>query len=95
MLHGQPLAGKSTAAKNIIKVLKKNNLKSEIVKSVHTRHKKSGNLFNKDFVDEDIKETKAEKDEAYSNLCDIAKKLLKQGIIPVLDATFHKKHRRE
>lgn len=94
MLHGNPLSGKSTAARKIKDNLDKNGFRAEIIKSVSTRLKKR-NIFSRDFVDENIEETKKEKDDAYKSLCIIAENNINKKIIPILDATFHKNYRRE
>lgn len=46
-------------------------------------------------MDENNKRTRKTKDWAYSQLCKKARKLLLEGKMPVLDATFHKHYRRK
>lgn len=96
MLHGHPLSGKSTAANKIEEFLDKNGLKADIVKSVATRYKETEREdLTKDFIDETIEKTRKEKDDSYRALCRIAEEKVKEGVIPILDATFHKHYRRE
>lgn len=95
MIHGLPLSGKSTAAKRIKEYLEKYGLKADILKSVSTRYgDKRKEELTKDFIDETLEITRKEKDCAHRALCSLAEDKMKSGIIPILDATFHKLYRR-
>jgi len=86
MMHGLPATGKSTIAKEI----QKNLPNSVILKSATYRPIK----HNTSYFDETLSEISQQKDEAYKTLINDAKKAISAGKIPILDATFHKKHRR-
>ena len=88
MLHGLPGTGKSFVAEELAKVLPS----AIVLKTVSFRpvHGSGVELF-----DEENLQTRADKDVSYRVLCDEAGKTVKSGRIPILDATFHKKYRRQ
>lgn len=87
MFHGLPGTGKSFIAEE----LSKNIPNSVVLKTVNFRpvHGEGAELF-----DEDIAQTKADKDSSYLALRNQAKKAVLEGKTPILDATFHKGYRR-
>ncbi len=86
ILSGLPGTGKSTIAKELEKIIPE----SIIIKTANLREIK----INDNFFDENIKEVKIEKDKAYRKMIEVAKEIIKNNKIPILDATFHKKERR-
>jgi predicted kinase len=86
ILSGLPGTGKSTIARELEKTIPK----SIVIKTANLREIE----INDNFFDENIKEVKIEKDKAYSKMIEVAKEIIKNGKIPILDATFHKKERR-
>jgi predicted kinase len=95
MMHGLPVSGKSFLAKKICDSFVKNKISAEIVKSVATRDPASTKKFTVASIDEIVPRTCMEKDESYKKLLEMARERLSSGIIPILDATFHKRYRRE
>lgn len=93
---GDPCSGKSFLADKIKSFLEAEGNYAFILKTVVTRYAGKKNiLFVAQHIDESIESTKIEKDKSYRALLPLVKKVLKQGGIPILDATFHKKYRRE
>jgi len=88
MLHGLPGSGKSFLADKIAK----NIPNSIILKTVSYRKTE---LKGTDRFNETYSTARKEKDESYKLLLEETKKYLLQGKTPILDATFHKKYRRE
>lgn len=88
MLHGLPGSGKSTIAEKLSSYIKN----SVVLKTVSMRpvHGNGVELF-----DENNLTTREDKDVSYRALCDAARKAVKEGKSPILDATFHKKYRRQ
>ncbi len=97
MIHGLPLAGKSTAAAKIKEALEKKGIKAEIIKSVATRYGKGDKVLKnpEELIDERIEKTRREKDDSYRAMCKLAARSISAGYIPILDATFHNRKRRE
>ncbi|MBW3001989.1 ATP-binding protein [Candidatus Woesearchaeota archaeon] len=96
MFVGDPFSGKSFLADKIKSFLEAEGNAVFILKTVVTRYKGKKNiLFTAQNVDESIESTRIEKDKSYRALLPLAKRVLKQGGVPILDATFHKKYRRE
>ena len=95
MLYGYPLSGKSTAASKIEEYLAKSGTAAEIISSAKIRLRGKHHSGSKRFVDEEDKRTKLVKDKAYKELCSLAQRCLRRGVIPILDATFHKYCRRK
>ena len=97
MMHGLPLAGKSTAAAKIKKALESEGISAEIVKSVATRYGEGNKVLEKpeELIDERIEKTRREKDDSYKRMCNLAAEQISEGNLPILDATFHKRRRRE
>jgi hypothetical protein len=89
MMHGLPGTGKSFVAQKIAE--KFPNV--VILKSVQFRRDTGNSSVGR--FDENNPETKREKDDTYKLLCQAARNALEKGKTPVLDATFHKKYRRE
>lgn len=92
--HGLPGSGKSYCA-NLLANTRVNNFKFVIIKSVSTRDHRSTVFFTLESIDETIPKTRMEKDKSYQKMLDLAKDEIRKGNIPVLDATFHIKYRRE
>ena len=90
MLYGLPVSGKSTLAK----ALQEKGL-GIIIKSVLTRDPRSTKKFTTASIDETVEQTKKEKDESYKKLFELAEQEINQGHNPILDATFHKRYRRQ
>jgi len=88
MLHGLPGTGKSTLAKQISEQIPN----SVVLKTVNFRKTKQEGISR---FDETNEQTKKEKDASYQEMIKNAKETLEQGKTPILDATFHKKYRRE
>jgi len=88
MLHGLPGTGKSFVAEKLAKVLP-----SEIVLNTVSFRPVHGSGVEL-FYEENL-QTRSDKDVSYRVLCDEAGKTVKSGRIPILDATFHKKYRRQ
>ena len=88
MLHGLPCSGKSFLADRIAESFDD----VVVLKTVDFRRVrgKGAGLF-----DENNPKTKEDKDESYKLLCSAARDAVLEGKIVVLDATFHKKYRRE
>jgi predicted kinase len=88
MMHGLPGTGKSFFAEKIAK----NSPNAIILKTVSFRraHGKGAELF-----DETSPQTQEDKDNSYKAVCEEARKAVKAGKVPILDATFHKRYRRE
>ncbi len=89
MLHGLPGTGKSFIAQKIAEQFPD----VVVLKSVQFRHDTGNSSVGR--FDETNPKTKKEKDDSYKFLCETAKASLEKGKIPVLDGTFHKRHRRE
>lgn len=87
MMHGLPGSGKSFLAEKIAKTIPN----SIVLKTVSFResHNQGAELF-----DETNLQTQEDKDNSYKAVCEEARKAVKAGKIPILDATFHKKYRR-
>lgn len=88
MMHGLPGTGKSWLADNITKHIPR----STILKTVNYR---KTHFAGPEQFDEERAETRNEKDASYKALIKEARQVLDRGGIPILDATFHKRHRRE
>ncbi len=88
MMHGLPGAGKSFFAEKIAKTIPN----AIILKTVSFRssHGQGTELF-----DETNPQTREDKDNSYKAVCEEARKAVKAGKVPILDATFHKRYRRE
>lgn len=88
MMHGLPGTGKSFLAEKIAKTIPN----AIILKTVSFRraHGKGAELFN-----ETNQQTREDKNNSYKAVCEEARKAVKAGKVPILDATFHKKYRRE
>lgn len=96
MFIGDPFSGKSFLADKIKFFLDSEGIPAFIIKTVSARfNDKKDFKFTAQHVDESIASTKAEKDSSYKALLHLAKEILERGGIPILDATFHKKYRRE
>ncbi|MFH1916755.1 MAG: AAA family ATPase [Nanoarchaeota archaeon] len=76
-------------------VLDAKGIRSEIVKSVATRDPNSTKKFTTASIDERVEKTRKEKDDSYRKLLELAEEKVNEGIVPILDATFHKRYRRE
>jgi len=87
VISGLPGTGKSTLAKELEKLIPN----SLIIKSTQLRITKVKN----DFFNENLAEIKLEKDRAYNKMIELAQIAIKEGKLPILDATFHKKYRRD
>lgn len=94
MMHGNPLSGKSTVARSLKLFFGRTGLKADIIKSAKTRFETSIPQFTKRLVDEKNCTTRMEKDKSYLKMLEIADEKIDKGIIPILDATFHRKRRR-
>lgn len=88
MLHGLPGTGKSFLADKLAKDIPN----SIILKTVSYRKTE---LKGTERFDENNPVAKKEKDESYKLLLEETRKYLQKGKTPILDATFHKKYRRE
>jgi predicted kinase len=95
MFYGYPLTGKSTASEKIRKLLLNEGIAVEVVSSSKLRLHSKNHSSSKGFINEENKRTKKVKDEAYISVCRKAEICLKKGIVPILDATFHKYIRRK
>ncbi len=89
MMHGLPGSGKSFLADRIAKRLKN----AVVLKSV--RFRRGLGDSSPERFDETNPKTQEEKDASYKELCAAAERALIEGKIPILDATFHKKYRRQ
>ncbi|MEM3154128.1 MAG: ATP-binding protein [Candidatus Woesearchaeota archaeon] len=89
MLHGLPGTGKSFIAQKIASYFDN----SVVLKTVHFRENLADSSAAR--FDETRPETREEKDRTYRQLVESARQALAAGKVPVLDATFHKKYRRE
>lgn len=85
------MSGKSTAAAKMAGILQN----AEVISSAKIRLRGKAHSSTAAFVDETNPRTRKAKDWAYRKLCEKAEKMLLGGKIPILDATFHKRHRRE
>ncbi len=95
MLYGHPMSGKTTAAAKIQNYLRKKGILAEIIGSAKHRLKGKAHSSTTGFVDEENVRTKNVKDKAYRGVCKAAAKCLRKNVVPILDATFHKRYRRE
>lgn len=88
MLHGLPGTGKSWLAEKIGEHLPN----SKVLKTISFRKtaESSPNRF-----DETNPVVRKEKDESYKAMLEEARNILESGKIPILDATFHQKNRRD
>ena len=94
MLHGKPLSGKSYTAE-MLKQLSTKTQKYTVIKSVTIRYGNNPIDFTKECVDERLPATKKEKDQCQQALVKKAADQLSLGNNVILDATFHKRYRRE
>ncbi|MFH1915757.1 MAG: AAA family ATPase [Nanoarchaeota archaeon] len=94
MMHGLPVSGKSYLAEKMRSALEARGIRAEIVKSVATRDPNSTKKFTIESIDERVEKTRKEKDDSYRKLLELAEEKLNAGIVPILDATFHKRYRR-
>lgn len=88
MLHGLPGSGKSFLAEKLAKSIPN----AVILKTVSYRKTE---LKGTERFNENNPVAKKEKDESYKLLLEETRKCLQEGKTPILDATFHKKYRRE
>ena len=95
MLYGNPMSGKTTAAGGIRDYLHKAGMPAEIISSAKLRLKGQPHSSTTGFVDEENARTKKAKDKAYQAMCSAAASCLRKGVVPILDATFHKLYRRK
>ncbi|MGM5480657.1 MAG: AAA family ATPase [Nanobdellota archaeon] len=93
--HGPPTSGKSTITYEIEKALQQKNISCIKASSVEKRDKKSTKKFTLQSIDETNPFTKKQKDDSYKKLIENASKEHQQQSVILLDATFHKKYRRE
>jgi len=89
MLNGLPMSGKSTFGRLIAKKLKN----SVILKSSELRNQEK--VPEKITVDESDSELRLEKDMVYKKMAELGEEAVKNNRVPILDATFHLKRRRE
>ncbi|MBU0980898.1 MAG: ATP-binding protein [Nanoarchaeota archaeon] len=96
MMHGLPLSGKSYNAGKLAEFLNDHGYPCGVTVSNATRdHKPAAEMFSKAWVDETIPETRRQKDISYRRLVDAASAMLDKHSIPIVDATWHKRRRRE
>jgi len=88
MMHGLPCSGKSYLAEKIAALVPN----AVVLKSINFR-KVHGTGYR--CFDENNAQTKEDKDESYKLLCEATKTAVENRKIPILDATFHKRYRRE
>lgn len=88
MVHGLPGTGKSFLARQ----LSQSTPNSVVLKTVSLRQVRGQ---GPELFDENDKNTREDKDNSYKVLCEVAEKALQEGKTPILDATFHKKYRRQ
>ena len=96
MFIGDPVSGKSHLANKIKSFLDELGNSAFILKTVSTRFAGKKNIsFTEDSINESIKSTRIEKDRSYQALLTLAGNVLEREGTPILDATFHKRYRRE
>jgi predicted kinase len=88
MMHGLPGTGKSFMAERIAESFSD----AVILKTVSFRNIDDSSQAR---FDESLPKTREEKDATYKQIILAAKDALISGKMPVLDATFHKRYRRE
>ncbi|VVB81428.1 AAA domain protein [uncultured archaeon] len=89
MMHGLPGTGKSFIAEKIAASLPN----TIILKTARFRENLKKSLPER--FDENNPQTRKEKDKTYKKIINEARKAIKNGKTPILDATFHKKYRRK
>lgn len=95
MMYGYPTSGKTTAAAKIRNYFQAKGVAAEVLSSAKYRLKGRKHSSTVAFIDEKNNRTKKVKDNAYKELCKRARLCLKKGMLPILDATFHKLRRRK
>jgi predicted kinase len=89
MMHGLPGTGKSYIASLIAKMM--DNV--DWLKTVKFR-KTVDEPYSPELFDENNPKTRADKDVSYREMLKAAKEDVEKNVVPILDATFHKRYRR-